>query len=147
MLSPIMDSKNEVVRAVDRLADELVATSRYLHQHPELAYEEWESARHLTDLLKARGFEVTEGAGGLPTAFLARAGVERPSATIAFLAEYDALPSLGHACGHNLIAASSDGAALALQPLLPALGGQVVDRKSTRLNSSHIQKSRMPSSA
>ena len=121
-----MPSKDEVVKAVDRLAQELVATSRFLHQHPELAYEEWESARHLTDLLNAHGFEVTEGAGGLPTAFLAKTPDSRGTATVAFLAEYDALPSLGHACGHNLIAASSVGAALALQPLLPALGGQVV---------------------
>jgi len=121
-----MGLKDEVVKAIDRLAGELMATSRFLHQHPELAYEEWEAARHLTALLKAHGFEVTGAAGGLPTAFLARAGVERPSATVAFLAEYDALPSLGHACGHNLIAASSVGAALALQPLLPALGGQVL---------------------
>jgi amidohydrolase len=107
------------------VADELVATSRFLHQHPELAYEEREAAQRLTALLKARNFEVIEGAGGLPTAFLARAGVERPSATIAFLAEYDALPSLGHACGHNLIAAGSIGAALALGPFLTKLGGQV----------------------
>ena len=121
-----MRVKDEVIKEVDHLASELVATSRFLHQHPELAYEEWEAARHLTALLKARGFEVIEGAGGLPTAFLARAGVERPSATIAFLAEYDALPSLGHGCGHNLIAASSIGAAMALQSLLPTLGGQVL---------------------
>jgi len=120
-----MRFKDEVVKAVDRVADELVATSRFLHQHPELAYEEREAAQRLTALLKARNFEVTEGAGGLPTAFLARAGVERPSATIAFLAEYDALPSLGHACGHNLIAAGSIGAALALEPFLTRLGGQV----------------------
>jgi len=120
-----MRFKDEVVKAVDRVADELVATSRFLHQHPELAYEEREAAQRLTALLKGRGFEVIEGAGGLPTAFLARAGVERPSATIAFLAEYDALPSLGHACGHNLIAAGSIGAALALEPFLTRLGGQV----------------------
>ena len=120
-----MRFKDEVVKAVDRVADELVATSRFLHQHHELAYEEREAAQRLTALLKGRGFEVIEGAGGLPTAFLARAGVERPSATIAFLAEYDALPSLGHACGHNLIAAGSIGAALALEPFLTALGGQV----------------------
>ena len=121
-----MGLKDEVVKAVDRLAGELVATSRFLHQHPELAYEEREAARRLVALLKTHGFEVTEGPGGLPTSFLARAGVERPSAVIAFLAEYDALPSLGHACGHNLIASSSVGAALALQPILPDLRGQVL---------------------
>ena len=121
-----MQFKDEIVTAVDRLSSKLIATSRFLHLHPELAYEERESVRHLTSLLKAHDFEVIEGVGGLPTAFLAKAGVDQPSATIAFLAEYDALPSLGHACGHNLIATSSIGAALALQPSLSALGGRVL---------------------
>lgn len=118
--------KDEIVTAVDQLSNELITTSHFLHQHPELAYEERESVRHLTSLLKAHGFEVIEGVGGLPTAFVASAGVDHPSATIAFLAEYDALPSLGHACGHNLIATGSIGAALALQPSLAALGGRVL---------------------
>jgi metal-dependent amidase/aminoacylase/carboxypeptidase family protein len=59
-----MQFKGEVVKAVDRVADELVAASRFLHQHPELAYEEREAAQRLTALLKGRGFEVIEGAGG-----------------------------------------------------------------------------------
>ncbi len=118
--------KNEINAAVDRLSNTLIAASRFLHLHPELAYEERESARHLTTILKMHGFEVSEAVGGLPTAFIASAGVDHPSATIAFLAEYDALPSLGHACGHNLIAASSIGAALALQPFLSAIGGRVL---------------------
>ena len=121
-----MPFKDEIATAVDRLSSTLIATSRFLHLHPELAYEERESVRHLASLLKAHGFEVIEGVGGLPTAFVAKAGVDHPSATIAFLAEYDALPSLGHACGHNLIATSSIGAALALQPSLSALGGRVL---------------------
>ncbi|MGH7369512.1 MAG: M20 family metallopeptidase [Candidatus Methylomirabilaceae bacterium] len=120
-----MQIKTEVVRAVDRLADELVAISRFLHQHPELAFEEHQAARHLTAILKARGFDVTDGVAGLPTAFLARSADGPATATVALLAEYDALPSLGHACGHNLIAASSIGAALVLQPFLSALGGRV----------------------
>lgn len=121
-----MPLKDEIVAAVDRLSSTLNATSRFLHLHPELAYEERESMRHLASLLKSHGFEVIEGVGGLPTAFVAEAGVDHPSATIAFLAEYDALPSLGHACGHNLIATGSVGAALALQPFLPAFGGRTL---------------------
>lgn len=121
-----MSLKDETVGAIDRLSGTLSAASRFLHTHPELAYEEQESAQYLTSLLKAHGFQVIEGVGGLPTAFIARAGSEHPSATVAFLAEYDALPSLGHACGHNLIAAGSIGAALALRPLLPTLGGQLL---------------------
>ncbi len=120
-----MSLKDEIVTVIDRLSSELITASRFLHQHPELAYEERESVQHLTSLLKAHDFEVIEGVGELPTAFVAKAGVDHPSATIAFLAEYDALPALGHACGHNLIATGSIGAALALQPFLAALGGQV----------------------
>jgi len=121
-----MVSKAQIVAAVERKAADLIASSRFLHQHPELAYEEWESAGHLVAVLKEHGFQVIEGVGGLPTAFLARAGAEDPNATVAFLAEYDALPSLGHACGHNLIAASSIGAALALQAHLDSLRGRVL---------------------
>src|SRR5574337_22715 len=121
-----MPFTDEIVTAVDRLSSTLIATSRFLHQHPELAYEERESVRHLTSLLKAHDFEVIDGFAELPTAFVAKAGVDDASATIAFLAEYYALPSLGHACGHNLIATSSVGAALALQPYLHALRGQVL---------------------
>lgn len=121
-----MLSKDKVIATVNRLSSELIATSRFLHQHPELAYEERESARHLIALLERHDFEVIEGVAGLPTAFVAKAGVDHPSATIAFLAEYDALPSLGHACGHNLIATGSIGAALALQPFLSALKGRVL---------------------
>ncbi|PWB81305.1 MAG: amidohydrolase [Candidatus Methylomirabilota bacterium] len=120
-----MPFKDEVISTVDRLKRTLNTTSRFVHLHPELAYEERESAHYLTTLLKTHHFEVVEGVGGLPTAFVATAGVEQPSTTVAFLAEYDALPSLGHACGHNLIAASSVGAALAVQPFLSALGGRV----------------------
>ncbi|MBZ0169384.1 peptidase M20 domain-containing protein 2 (Aminoacylase 1-like protein 2) [Candidatus Methylomirabilis lanthanidiphila] len=120
-----MPVKDEVSSAVDRLSSTLSAVGRFLHLHPELAYEERESARYLTSLLRAHHFEVIEGVGGLPTAFIATAGVDHPSATVAFLAEYDALPVLGHACGHNLIAASSVGAALALQPFLSAIGGRL----------------------
>jgi amidohydrolase len=121
-----MPLKDEVNTAVDQLSNTLIAASRFLHLHPELAYEERESARHLTTILKTHNFDVIEAVGGLPTAFIASAGVDHPSATIAFLAEYDALPSLGHACGHNLIATSSIGAALALQPFLSAIGGRVL---------------------
>jgi amidohydrolase len=123
--SSAIPSKDEVIARIDRLSGELVAISRFLHQHPELAYEEREAARYLTAVLRGRGFDVLDGAGGLPTAFLAGVAGRPGGPTVALLAEYDALPGLGHACGHNLIAASSVGAALALQPLLPDLAGRV----------------------
>jgi amidohydrolase len=113
----------------DRIADEigklsgsLVELSLDLHAHPELALQEEYAARRLTGLLR-EDFSVEEGVGGLPTAFRATAGTGAP--VLAFLCEYDALPGIGHGCGHNLIAAGGAGAALALRRAAPGLPGTV----------------------
>ncbi len=90
----------------------LVALSEFIHAHPELGYEEHESSRAVADLLESAGFRVTRGVGGLDTAF--RATIGHGSLHLVLCCEYDALPYVGHACGHNLIAASAAGAALAL---------------------------------
>lgn len=83
-----------------------------LHENPELAYAEHDAARLLTGELEGAGFDVVTGVAGMPTAFVGRDGSgQRPA--VALLLEYDALPGLGHACGHNLIAAAGLGAALA----------------------------------
>ncbi|KPH97060.1 amidohydrolase [Actinobacteria bacterium OV450] len=95
-------------------ADDLWAVSRALHADPELAYEEHRAAGLLTGVLRREGFVVERGTAGLDTAFVARAGSGR-GRCVALLLEYDALPGLGHACGHNLIAAAGLGAALALR--------------------------------
>ncbi|GAA4219701.1 amidohydrolase [Actinocatenispora rupis] len=92
--------------------DELTALSLDLHAHPELAMAEHRSAGLLTDMLRRNGFRVECGIAGLPTAFRAEYGTGTPR--VAFLCEYDALPEIGHGCGHNLIAAGGVGAALAL---------------------------------
>ncbi len=100
--------------AAERLAErraELIALSHRVHAHPELGFEEERAAAWLGAALDAAGFRVEPGAGGLPTAFVARAG--SGPLEIAFCAEYDALPGIGHACGHNIIAATSVGAAIA----------------------------------
>jgi amidohydrolase len=99
-------------RRIDRSGDALVRMSERLHADPELAWEEHRAAALVPELLDEAGFEVTAGYLGLDTAFRARFG-SGPN-RIAFCAEYDALPGLGHACGHNLIAAMSVGAALGL---------------------------------
>ena len=111
--------KQRVQAEVDRLAPDLLAASRFLHTNPELAYEEYKAAEHLTTIVAQHGFAVTRGVAGLPTAFIARTGGGSPR--IAFLAEYDALPGLGHACGHNLIGTASLGAALAVKAVLGEL--------------------------
>lgn len=110
----------------DGISGEIRRIGSYLHQHPEVSTKEVESSRFLIDHLGRRGFAVTEGVAGLDTAFVATklmvpTGIdtsdERRSTeptSVAFLAEYDALPELGHACGHNLIAAAAYGAAVAL---------------------------------
>jgi amidohydrolase len=105
--------KDEITAAVDRLADALEQLSRRIHDHPELGYQEVKAAAWLTEFLGARGFKVERGVAGVETAF--RAAIETGEGpTIAILCEYDALPGIGHACGHNVIAAAGAGAGAAL---------------------------------
>ncbi len=89
----------------------LVALSHRIHAHPELAYEEERAAAWLAEYLTDAGFAVEAGVCDIPTAFIARAGSGPLHITIC--AEYDALPGIGHACGHNLIAAMAAGAGAA----------------------------------
>ena len=102
------------------------ALSSALHRRAEMSLEEFESSRLLTRFLKREGFRIRHGAAGLPTAFVARKRLGRGGARIAFLAEYDALPGMGHACGHNLIGAASAGAGAALARALRGLPGEIV---------------------
>jgi len=105
--------KELIVAAVDRVADELEALSHRIHGHPELAYQEFKAAGWLSDFLAGQGFKVERGVGGVETAF--RAMLETGDGpTIAILCEYDALPEIGHACGHNVIATAGVGAGAAL---------------------------------
>ncbi|OZB81282.1 amidohydrolase [Microbacterium sp. 13-71-7] len=99
---------------------DLVALSERLHAHPETAWQEHRAAAWVGDALQAAGFRVTRAYLGFETALLAETG--SGSTVIGIMAEYDALPGLGHACGHNLIAAGAVGAALALAPLADELG-------------------------
>lgn len=109
-MSPVKDLLGT---AVDGLADELEALSHRIHAHPELCYQEVQAAGWLADFLAARGFAVERGVAGVATAF--RATLETGAGpSIAILCEYDALPEIGHACGHNVIAASGAGAGAAL---------------------------------
>ncbi len=122
MLDP---QKQALIKEVERLKPELLEISRFLHANPELAFEEHKAAERLSRTMETHGFSVERSVAGLDTAFTAsRASAEGP--TIAFLAEYDALPGLGHACGHNLIAAGSVGAGLALKAALGEVGGRVL---------------------
>jgi amidohydrolase len=109
---------------VDEFSQELSALARRIHAHPELCFEEHQAAGWLGECLERElGAKVERGVGGLATAFRARVGAAGPR--IAILAEYDALPEIGHACGHNLIAGSAVGAFLALARHAPNLAGSI----------------------
>jgi amidohydrolase len=99
---------------------DLISLSHNIHSHPELQFEEHLAAEWSTVLLDHHGFEVERHAGGLPTAFVATAG--DGDLVLGICAEYDALPGIGHACGHNLICAASVGAALALSEIASDIG-------------------------
>lgn len=101
-------------------SDALVALSRRIHAEPELAFAEHRSAAKIVELVRTAGFAVEQGVGGLETAFTATHG--DGELVVGLCAEYDALPGLGHACGHNIIAAASTGAALALAAVADRLG-------------------------
>ncbi|MFJ9078766.1 amidohydrolase [Streptomyces sp. NPDC102278] len=124
MSNPSEDLYVRLRQECGRRADALWRVGLALHADPELAYEERRAARLLAGELRDAGFAVEQGVAGLDTAFVARAG--RGARTVALLMEYDALPGLGHACGHNLIAAAGLGAALAVHSVLGATGGTVL---------------------
>ena len=107
-------SSEGLAAAVAAITPDVTALARDLHAHPEIAREEVRSSRACADLLRAAGFEVAFGEGELHTAFRATLDSGQPGPRVAILGEYDALPGLGHGCGHNLIAGASVGAGLAL---------------------------------
>ncbi len=114
-----------ILAEVESLRPEVVHLSREIHSHPEIGYEEHLASKWLTELLSAHGFEVEPGIADIPTAFRAtHRGGDGP--TVAFLAEYDALPGLGHGCGHNLICTAASAAAIGLKAAWPDLPGTVV---------------------
>ena len=127
---PRMRNLDDVLARIDaRLEEErapLLDLAHRIHAHPEVRFEEVQAAAWLAGALEQRGFEVERGVGGLPTAFRARLEGRGPGPTVAVLCEYDALPGLGHACGHNVIATMGVGAGFALAPLMSELDGTLL---------------------
>lgn len=103
---------------------ELVRLSLNIHDNPELGFQEVKAASWLSDYLKSNGFSVERNIAGLATAFRAVYGEGKPR--VAVLAEYDALPGVGHGCGHNIIAASAVGAGVASKIVVDNLGGSII---------------------
>jgi amidohydrolase len=103
---------------VEKLRPDLLELSRRVHATPELAFEEHQSSAWTAELLERNGFELARGIADLATAFAARWRGARDGPVVAFLGEYDALPDIGHGCGHNLMCSSSAGAAIATAQIL-----------------------------
>jgi amidohydrolase len=117
------DLKKSVCDMIDGMAGELVEASHAIHANPEIAFEEKFAHGLLTDKVEAHGLNVERHACGLDTAFIS--GFGEGDTEVAILSEYDALPGIGHACGHNIIATTGLGAALALSKLNGKLPGKV----------------------
>lgn len=116
---------DRVLAAIDRERDTILQVADTIHANPELGNEEHQAAALLTTAIACYGFAVEHGSGGLPTAFKARKRGKPGGPVIAFLAEYDALPGLGHGCGHNLIAGSNLAAAIGLGEVIGDFAGEV----------------------
>jgi amidohydrolase len=125
---PFIAEKARLAAAVERARAEILALSHRIHQNPEPAFEEHRAATWVAELVRAQGYEVEHPAGRLATAVRGRlrGGKGGSGPRIGILAEYDALPGLGHGCGHNTMAASGVGAAIALAALAPEISGEIV---------------------
>jgi amidohydrolase len=123
-----MSLSKDLEKAIDDVVDAerpaLTKLSNDIHKNPELRFEEHKAATWIAELLRARGFEVEHGVAGMETALRAKRGNPK-GPRVAILGEYDALPDIGHACGHNLIAASAVGAFLAAASVVDKAGGEV----------------------
>jgi amidohydrolase len=116
--------KLKVKDSVESQKQQLIQLSLNIHDHPELGFKEEKASAWLTTYLEKNGFHVERGIVHLPTAFRATYGKDSPK--VALLAEYDALPKIGHGCGHNIIGVSAVGAAVASKSTIDRLGGSIV---------------------
>ncbi|MFS0820862.1 M20 family metallopeptidase [Bacillus sp. 1P02SD] len=126
-MTQVITHLTEAITAnIDTNKERYIETSHNIHANPEIGNEEFFASEQLTKILEDEGFSVEKGVAGHETAFVARFKSEKPGPSIAFLAEYDALPGLGHACGHNIIGTLSVAAAVGLSKILTETGGEAV---------------------
>lgn len=125
---PHADVKQRLAEAIDQHRDEILQLSHRIHEHPEPAFEERQAADWVAAAVSSHGYQVEHPAGRLETAVRAwlPGGLGTDGPRIGILAEYDALPGLGHGCGHNTMAASGVGAAIALASVAAQLRGEIV---------------------
>ena len=118
-------TQEKITASIDAASEKVLEVSHQIHEHPELGNQEFFASGLLGQILKDYGFEVETGFAGLETAFCARKGKPGSKPVVAFLAEYDALPEIGHACGHNIICTSALSAGIGLGSVIDQLDGQV----------------------
>ncbi|WP_209122699.1 M20 family metallopeptidase [Alkalihalobacillus sp. BA299] len=117
--------KKLIIQEIEQIREQLYKISQYIGENPELGHEEFKASKILSDELKNHSFQVELGTAGLATAFEAVFDSGAPGPSIAFMAEYDALPELGHACGHNLIGTMAVAAGIGLSKVIKNYGGKV----------------------
>ena len=118
--------KDKAIAFIDKNQNQLIEISNEIHSNPELAFNEFKAAKLLVTELKKAGFKVEQGVAGMDTAIFAVHPKTSEGPTIAVLGEYDALPEIGHACGHNLIATAALGACLAVGSIKKEIPGKLV---------------------
>jgi amidohydrolase len=118
--------RKQITQFIEEKRAEWIQVSHDIHERPEIGNEEYFASGLLTRLLQEHEFDVEIDIAGHPTAFIARKKSQKPGPVIGFLAEYDALPGLGHACGHNIIGTASVSAGIALSKVIDEIGGEVV---------------------
>ncbi|QGS69747.1 amidohydrolase [Oceanobacillus sp. 143] len=125
-MSTVIDRKDVLFQSIEENKELYIQTSQDIHANPEIGNQEFYASKRHVENLRNAGFAVTTAVAGHETSFYAEkdSGIEGP--TVAFLAEYDALPGIGHACGHNIIGTTSVAAGIALAKVLPDTGGRVV---------------------
>lgn len=118
--------KDIIFEIINKLSSELNELSLEIYNNPELGYEEFNACKLHSDILEKYGFNVQNKFSGVETGFKAEYKSNKPGITVAYMAEYDALPGVGHGCGHNLLGAVSTGAGIVLKHVIDEIGGTVI---------------------
>ncbi|PFH89016.1 M20 family metallopeptidase [Bacillus sp. AFS088145] len=126
MTVKIETQREKIVKSIEESKEVYLEISHKIHEKPEIGNQEFFASETHTKILVEAGFDVTRNIAGHETGFVARKTSSKQGPTIAFLAEYDALPGLGHACGHNIIGTTSVAAGIALAEVISETGGEVI---------------------
>lgn len=118
--------KEEIIREIENNREELIKTTKYIWNNPEIGYQEHKAKEILVNVLEKAGFQIQREVGNVATAFVAVKNGKGKGPRVAIMSEYDALPGIGHACGHNLFSVSAIGAALGISKVIEELDGSVV---------------------